>query len=955
MDQREEDVDSSKPFRGVVVCCTSIPPDQRTEIAQRTSDMGGIHKYDLTPDVTHLIVGDYDTPKYRHVAKERPDIMPVAAGWIEDARNMWMADQEFDFAALEAKWKLKTFESGGGIAHSPDPTERETRRLLCCLTGFEDNDVRAMIEEKVKSNGGDYVGDLSRRVTHLITYKPEGKKYKAALNWGIRTVSIEWLNDSIERGMILNEACYDPALPQEERGVGAWTRKEVRRASTGKRLREDPAVAGQGKRKLRKTASMKLNSQSENLWGDILNQQTSFNQSNVMSEGQSPDVSHIGLDDSIISRHSEVAQPEEQPADDPTQSKGGVFASCRFSVHGFTPAKTNVVCEHLTSHGAGISPSVEDLASPDHPEPPTQRFLVVPQTSQPDTHPKLPEGVHIVTEFYLERCIHGRKLFGPDDHVLGRPFPRFPIEGFEGLRICTTGFKDEQLNQIEKTVVQLGATYAERFNAQASLLVSPALDRVLRQKLDFALLAGIPVVDAEWLWQCIAMGFFVPWEGYLLQKPGPKAAQRRDSNGAKEQDRRSLQKTISEPIMPRKPKPDSIKAPPAKERADRIAFEEDRPAVRVTARDPFVTREEAEESHYETAPTHQFENPVAKHTEPTILKEASSTALNRSPSSPRQKAAAPASPPPPQQPRQFRRFPTEGTIADSEAAEGSQALTATTPSRHDPESPTTQNQHHQPQEGAADEEGRGAAAAREQQLEREREKQEMSRRLNSLMRGSHNHNYNNNNSNHNSDGTEPEGAKTMTRPQRRKRDVLGRAVSNVSAASSNASTESPVHATANAANSASTTAATTGGKPPTAGSGSFASVVSGASGGGGAMQQLFDKMLDSSAEDHNHNQQPPPPATQLQYDVPEAARQRAAIMDRMKKLRRGRGGAKDKDRDEGGDGEGDRDKDAGGVGAGDDGGAERRRGRVKATLASLGADGAAGVATRRTTRRQKGF
>ncbi len=100
--------------------------------------MGGIHKLDLTLNTTHLIVGDYDTPKYRHVAKERPDIMPMAAGWVEDARNMWMADQEFDFAALEAKWKLKTFESGGGIPNSHNPAERERRRLLCCLTGFED-------------------------------------------------------------------------------------------------------------------------------------------------------------------------------------------------------------------------------------------------------------------------------------------------------------------------------------------------------------------------------------------------------------------------------------------------------------------------------------------------------------------------------------------------------------------------------------------------------------------------------------------------------------------------------------------------------------------------------------------------------------------------------------------------------------------------------------------------
>ena len=100
--------------------------------------MGGIHKYDLTPDVTHLIVGEYDTPKYRHVAKERPDIVPMTTGSIYEAREMWMTDWEFDFAALEAKWRLKTFERGTGDPESPEPASRENKRLLCCLTGFED-------------------------------------------------------------------------------------------------------------------------------------------------------------------------------------------------------------------------------------------------------------------------------------------------------------------------------------------------------------------------------------------------------------------------------------------------------------------------------------------------------------------------------------------------------------------------------------------------------------------------------------------------------------------------------------------------------------------------------------------------------------------------------------------------------------------------------------------------
>lgn len=101
--------------------------------------MGGVHRYDLTPDVTHLIVGKYSTAKYRHVAKERPDIKPMAAGWVEAVRRLWVEDQEIDMAALEETWKLRAFESGGGIPNSPNPADHERQRLVCCLTGFEDS------------------------------------------------------------------------------------------------------------------------------------------------------------------------------------------------------------------------------------------------------------------------------------------------------------------------------------------------------------------------------------------------------------------------------------------------------------------------------------------------------------------------------------------------------------------------------------------------------------------------------------------------------------------------------------------------------------------------------------------------------------------------------------------------------------------------------------------------
>lgn len=109
----------------------------QTEISHKAGELGGIHKYDLTPDVTHLIVGEYDTPKYRHVAKERPDIKPMAVGWVDAVRNLWVKDEQIDFGALEKEWCLKTFETGGGHMDS-DGNMGPKEKLLCCLTGFED-------------------------------------------------------------------------------------------------------------------------------------------------------------------------------------------------------------------------------------------------------------------------------------------------------------------------------------------------------------------------------------------------------------------------------------------------------------------------------------------------------------------------------------------------------------------------------------------------------------------------------------------------------------------------------------------------------------------------------------------------------------------------------------------------------------------------------------------------
>jgi DNA replication regulator DPB11 len=88
-----------------------------------------------------------------------------------------------------------------------------------------------LIETQVQTNGGDYRPDLSRECTHLICALAEGKKYEAALKWGINCIGIEWLDQSIERGMSLDPKYFTLNIEPSKRGEGAWNKALAVRSS----------------------------------------------------------------------------------------------------------------------------------------------------------------------------------------------------------------------------------------------------------------------------------------------------------------------------------------------------------------------------------------------------------------------------------------------------------------------------------------------------------------------------------------------------------------------------------------------------------------------------------------------------------------------------------------------------------------------------------------------------
>ncbi|KFY43995.1 hypothetical protein V494_01704 [Pseudogymnoascus sp. VKM F-4513 (FW-928)] len=494
--------DPSVPLRGVVLCCTSIPPDTRTTLAKHAEQMGAQHKYDLTSEVTHLIVGEYDTPKYRYVAKERPDVKILTLGWIEAIRLLWISDKHIDLEALEAEHTLPTLAT-----------------LNVCMTGFEDSAERTNIINLICSNGGEYHGDLTRSITHLIASRPEGKKYKFAKDWKIRLVSAEWLYDSIQRGMILDENLYHPETPPEERGKGAWVRRSVA-SPLGKRLRENAAVED-GTRKLRRTLSKKLTSQNEVVWGDIVGGSGTINK-NANSAQEPRGIPGDGQTAQQAPSNEVNVSFGMAQTSEPASVKRAAFSLCRFCIHGFEPRKAKTLSRHLLSHDGELC-EIGDwpiaISS-------FTNYLVVPHDVAVEGLPAIPKGAFVVSEWWVERCLEANECLEPTASYFDVPFASSSIEGFDKLIISTTGFTGFHLLHLSKAAAIVGATYDEYLSEKTSVLICKATQQIRVEKLQRAKEWRIPVVSIDWLLESIRTGLRQSYKPYLLRSKVNKTSVR---------------------------------------------------------------------------------------------------------------------------------------------------------------------------------------------------------------------------------------------------------------------------------------------------------------------------------------------------------------------------------------------------------------------------------------------
>lgn len=374
---------------------------------------------------------------------------------------------------------------------------------------------RAQLQKAVVDNGGEYTGDLTKDVSHLIAFAPEGKKYAYATQWQKKVVGIKWLKDSLERGMQLDELHYHPTKSQDEQGVGAWNRAS-KNTQLGKRSRDNP-VEPDPPRKLRRTMSARLGSQNESLWGDIVTGGGFGAQQN--NPGQlrtSRSMPVIGVDNQVANaiaaeHESNDARP---PRQDPTGHRTTFFSGKTFYTHGFDGKRTEALEKVIIENGGLIRVLDTRVMK----ETTDDEILLVPHTlSKEELYEALTPALfaHVATELWVEVCMAGKEFVPPNEYPPGGILEKYPVEDFSSHVVNCTGFTGIEVLHLSKMVTLLGGKYDQVFRPSVSVLVcktsSPQLEKV-RHAQEW----HVPIVSVEWLWSCIRSCRSRPLDEYLI-------------------------------------------------------------------------------------------------------------------------------------------------------------------------------------------------------------------------------------------------------------------------------------------------------------------------------------------------------------------------------------------------------------------------------------------------------
>ncbi|KAI9101090.1 hypothetical protein DFS34DRAFT_613126 [Phlyctochytrium arcticum] len=186
------------------------------------------------------------------------------------------------------------------------------------------------------------------------------------------------------------------------------------------------------------------------------------------------------------------------PRDRSSSERTGIFAKYTFRLVGLQPQQIQNL-EAIISSSGGMIAHTSGAAARDG----TKILSIVPIEGAGRV------GMPMFTDFWVEKCSEDNVVYKSEDHFLFQPLPaRRTIAGFAELQIGISGFVNAERTYLIRAVHALGAECSESFSRLRTsfLLCKHGVENDKSRK---AVEWRIPIVDEDWLVDCLAKGSVV--------------------------------------------------------------------------------------------------------------------------------------------------------------------------------------------------------------------------------------------------------------------------------------------------------------------------------------------------------------------------------------------------------------------------------------------------------------
>lgn len=431
----------SKPFQGITFCPTAISEDVSCGISKKIHRLGGTYSKDLTKLVNVLIVGNIQTPKYKFVVENRFDIIFVDSEIINTIYDLWLSGDDITMSDHVNYLKIKGIKERMlkvmyDRFHLPifKSFFIFIGRIECRETNVKDIEHLININYPLKCISTHFIRDSvsSSNSTIFITDLDQGARFIAAKKDNIPIIHPKWVIDCTRRNAVLDLSEYllENVKDQSWDEIGRNSCKCWEKIGQIINIK-DEVINDDFQPKI----SSKFNSNGNKIWENFMSKEVKT-------------VSELKVKPKLEKQEEDIK----------------LFKNTIFYLYQFDKKHSNIL-KHVIMKNGGECYIFTEINFPE------DNCIFLCHSTYPVEN--LPTSRTWVTEFYIERCLHYKKLLPFDEW--SRPFfTYFQIDPSMGLNVHITGFQGVELLHITKILqylLPIGIQFNEILNEDTNILI----------------------------------------------------------------------------------------------------------------------------------------------------------------------------------------------------------------------------------------------------------------------------------------------------------------------------------------------------------------------------------------------------------------------------------------------------------------------------------------------------